>query len=166
MEFEQFPVCECRDRKVVRRVLGNGAKRYERQCQECGKSQAVAETKLTWTDKASAQAFEQSIADAYNKKRNEFYENQRKLCAELQQQKNAEWWAWYSEYLESDRWAKKRVKVIERDVTCRACLSAPAKQAHHLTYDHVGDEPLFDLVGVCVRCHDKITAMDRERRSK
>ena len=77
-----------------------------------------------------------------------------------------EFWQEYKKYLSSDKWKAKRKAVIKRDVICQACLSRPAKQAHHLTYSHVFDEPLFDLVGVCVPCHDKITAMDRERRGQ
>jgi hypothetical protein len=37
-----------------------------------------------------------------------------------------------------------------------------ASQVHHLTYKHLRNEPLFELISVCVPCHDAITAMDRE----
>jgi len=74
------------------------------------------------------------------------------------------WWETYSEYLKSPKWGRKRALVIDRDMTCQACLVAPAEQVHHLTYAHVFNEPLFELVGICKRCHDKITEMDREKR--
>lgn len=80
--------------------------------------------------------------------------------------KNAQWWRDYNAYLLTDKWAAKRRAVLQRDKgICQACLSRPAKQCHHLTYAHVFDEPLFDLIAVCIPCHDKITKMDRERRN-
>ena len=75
-----------------------------------------------------------------------------------------EWWARYSAYLETPRWRKKSAAVMERDALCGACNKRPPTEAHHLTYRHLGNEPLFDLVGVCRPCHEKITAMDRRRR--
>ena len=78
---------------------------------------------------------------------------------------NAAWWTKYNAYLASPKWKAKSAAVIRRDVACRACGAAGATEAHHLTYAHVFDEPLFDLVGVCHGCHDRITAMDRERRA-
>jgi hypothetical protein len=63
----------------------------------------------------------------------------------------------YAVYLKSDDWNEKRLAVLARDgYKCRArfpgCLGR-ASQAHHLTYDRIYDEPLFDLVAVCSRCH-------------
>ena len=165
MEFsEQPPECQCSDTRVVKRVIASGSTRFERQCQRCGNSRAVAKASLTWRDKQEAGEYEKSLIENWQKKVSDFYERRRQECAAFQQQQNAAWWARYSEYLESDKWKLKSRKVIERDKTCQACLTREARQAHHLTYDHVFDEPLFDLVGVCVQCHDKITAMDRARR--
>ena len=47
---------------------------------------------------------------------------------------------------------------------CEGCGVRRAAQVHHLTYEHVGDELLFELVAVCGQCHDRITAQARERR--
>jgi len=61
------------------------------------------------------------------------------------------------------------MKVISRDKRlCQAQLPgcvATATQAHHLTYKHLGHEPLFELIAVCWRCHERITSMDREKRA-
>ena len=38
---------------------------------------------------------------------------------------------------------------------CQGCLSAKAEVVHHLTYDHVGDELLYELVALCRACHDR-----------
>ena len=54
-------------------------------------------------------------------------------------------------------WKKKRGKVLERaSGICEGCLEKPATQVHHLSYEHVGDEYLFELVAVCDACHDNL----------
>jgi 5-methylcytosine-specific restriction endonuclease McrA len=85
---------------------------------------------------------------------------------EQRQRDNADWWARYNRYLNSPEWQAKRQKVLERDKhVCQACLSARATQVHHITYDHVFHEPLFDLRAICRPCHERLTRLDRERRS-
>ena len=58
--------------------------------------------------------------------------------------------------------------ALRDDGKCKAILSGclrSANQVHHLSYQHVGNEPLFELISVCSACHDKITAMDRDRKN-
>src|SRR5690606_1665469 len=38
---------------------------------------------------------------------------------------------------------------------CEGCRTRPAEQVHHLTYSHVFDELLFQLVALCEPCHNK-----------
>ena len=50
---------------------------------------------------------------------------------------------------------RKRAAVLRRcGGVCEGCGEAPAVEVHHLTYQRVGRELLFDLVGVCRACHD------------
>lgn len=90
--------------------------------------------------------------------------------AELQNEKNADWWRRYNEYLRSPEWEARRNLVLDRDnFECQARLPGCAHIAnhvHHLNYDHVFNEPLFDLESVCKSCHDRITEIDRARRAK
>jgi hypothetical protein len=74
------------------------------------------------------------------------------------------WWEWYEDYLQTPKWRRKSKAVIKRDRICKACETRPAVQAHHLTYERAGDEPLFDLVGVCRECHRKLHAPRRSTR--
>lgn len=63
---------------------------------------------------------------------------------------------WYKKYLASESWAKKRKLVFERCAyICEGCGIEPAAQVHHGTYDHVGYEFLFELVGICQECHKR-----------
>ena len=64
---------------------------------------------------------------------------------------------WYNEYLQSDVWKRRRQRVLERaNYLCESCMEEPATLVHHLTYDRVGKEPLFDLVALCDNCHKQI----------
>lgn len=53
-------------------------------------------------------------------------------------------------------WARKRSLVLERaNHTCEGCGIRRATQVHHLTYKHVYDEFLWELVATCDECHDR-----------
>jgi len=61
----------------------------------------------------------------------------------------------YYEYLRSPEWKRKRDRVHERDNhTCQIC-GHRSEDTHHLTYEHVYDEFLFELVSLCHSCHQK-----------
>jgi hypothetical protein len=126
------------------------------QCLTCGNIVGAYLPKKQWP--ASPSAWDETLSPQYN-------EHRRAHDIEERKQKTKAWWAKYNEYLRSPKWASKRRVVLGRDLDCQACLDRPSTQVHHLTYDHVFDEPLFDLVGVCAPCHDLITNIDRKRRA-
>lgn len=85
----------------------------------------------------------------------------RREAQERRQQQRHE----YMLYLQSPEWAARRRSVLERaSWTCEACRNARATEVHHITYRHIFNEPLFELVAVCFECHEKITAMDQAAR--
>lgn len=60
----------------------------------------------------------------------------------------------YHRYLASREWALKREAVRERSGNrCERCWTAPQEAVHHLSYQHLGDEPLSDLQAICRPCH-------------
>ena len=72
------------------------------------------------------------------------------------------WQDRYDIYLSSERWLRKRAKILERDHhLCQSCLENKATEVHHLTYERVGCELLQDLVSLCKDCHRAITRMRR-----
>lgn len=79
----------------------------------------------------------------------------------------------YIAHLKSDKWFGIRECVLARDKhTCQGCLAAAAVHVHHLCYNHLGDELLFELVALCANCHAKAHARttrtggnERRRRS-
>lgn len=69
----------------------------------------------------------------------------------------------YKEHLKSTKWAELRKKVIARcGNVCEGCGCAPVENVHHLTYANVGDELLFQLVGLCRNCHKKAHKLESE----
>lgn len=47
--------------------------------------------------------------------------------------------------------------MLTRDnYLCQGCRVRRATQVHHLTYDHVGNEFLFELVAICETCHTRL----------
>jgi 5-methylcytosine-specific restriction endonuclease McrA len=70
----------------------------------------------------------------------------------------------YQSYLQSDGWERTRGKVLQRaHFICEACGEERATQVHHVNYDDPrGEELLWNLRAVCDRCHEKITARQRD----
>jgi len=96
------------------------------------------------------------------RKQNERYEARRQEFAREQAERNREWHDRYDAYLHTVEWQQRKRLVLKRcNGICEACGRRPATEIHHLTYKHVCNEPLFDLVGICRDCHEDITAMDR-----
>lgn len=74
-------------------------------------------------------------------------------------------WDKYSAYLKTDRWKKKRDKVLRRDgYCCVLCTSIQDLEIHHRTYIRLYRERIGDLTTLCKRCHDGVTTMLRERK--
>jgi len=91
--------------------------------------------------------------------------DKRKLTKAINEYLKLSWQERYKIYLASNRWRRKREMVLSRDDhLCQSCYQARAEEVHHLTYKHVGLEPLFDLTSVCSSCHYVITKMDRAKR--
>jgi 5-methylcytosine-specific restriction endonuclease McrA len=130
---------------------------YRNICQNCFTTILV----IKKTDKPIGKIINISLDDL---NKNKFLINKNSIYSELlniktnnQQNKKNAFWINYKEYLKSERWQNKRLKVLERDkYLCQACLRNKATQAHHLTYERVFDEPLFDLISICTPCHEKL----------
>lgn len=144
----------CRhDRSEVRvNTASNGVRQFARQCLDCWYvwDRWIAYAKLTAEEKANAPEIDD---DAQYERETE----QRKVVPKELINRGVDWWAEYNEYLQSPQWQVRRDDVLRRDdYLCRGCLTRRATQAHHLTYDHVGAELLFELVAICDVCHERI----------
>lgn len=158
--------CEHAAEEARRFTASNGVAHFRVQCLDCGAHvRSVKKAELRCAPDQLAE-WDEALRLDYWKRQSEArraqYEAER-------QQESAEWWARYDGYLQSTAWERKRDLVLRRDdYRCQANVdercARTASQVHHLTYAHLGQEPLFDLIAVCTPCHGAITAMDRERR--
>lgn len=132
-----------------KRIVANGKIQYRRQCLDCGTAVGDAVSARIALEETQGSPY-QFDEDLFNRKQQEF-EDRRKQEYENE---SAAWWAWYNDYLKSADWLARREKVLARcRHLCEGCGEAPAVHVHHLTYEHVGAELLFELVGVCLDCH-------------
>lgn len=101
--------------------------------------------------------YAREISEERFKKRSAFYKYLADKREKQIQEANDKWWADYNEYLNTQQWKDKRLRVLNRDnYVCQACLINKSVDVHHLTYIRVFKEPLFDLVSVCKECHENI----------
>lgn len=149
--------------QIRRRVQRNGVESIWCQCPSCGENvgSAISKSKFTKEQLAALPLYDDAL-------KNERYQEMRRKIAELyerlliQQQeaqsaKSGEWWTWYKEYLTSPEWQALRDRVLRRaNGRCEGCGANAPSQVHHLTYEHVGNEFLFELVAVCVACHTRL----------
>jgi hypothetical protein len=154
--------------EIRKRVFNKGVVQYVKQCLYCGDMKSIAIKKDVaikenfgkepdFFDEELYLKFKEIDKKIYNDKLSDV--SKKKVFeknAEIELEKEI-FFKEYNEYLLSERWAKKREKVIARcKGVCEGCMENPVEHVHHLTYTHVFNEMLFELVGVCRECHNKI----------
>lgn len=147
--------CKSNNTELRRLMTSNGIWQYRYQCLDCG---GQASPNLKHSDAKNRVGNLETVPEYDKTLWREIWESGRKDLVEItrkqKQEAQKEWWSEYSKYLNSQKWLDKRRRVFERDnYTCQACLKRPAEHCHHLTYDRVFNEPLFDLISVCTQCH-------------
>lgn len=156
-EFDAVYKCAHSKTILVYIVTSNNVIQYKRQCVWCLQctTGAISHKSLTKKEKQTAVLRNDKLmTERFYQRANEWAKARRES-----------FWKYYTEYLESPEWASKRADVLERDrYTCqfkfRGCTRR-AVQVHHLTYENVGNEPLEDLISVCIHCHEIVTAESR-----
>ena len=139
------------DYELRRHVIASGVTQYKFECQVCGRrGNAISKHDPIRTNLKSEPPFTDP----------ELQERYWRNVAIARQSELDSWRDEYNQYLESPEWHAKRELVLARDWhECQAKLDGCTKAAehvHHLTYEHLFNEPLFELVAVCRSCHDQI----------
>jgi hypothetical protein len=136
------PRCDPHTYRIVRRRSNQGNIATGRQCSRCGASggavpsDALDVDSLPWWDSGLVESWQRVLAD-----HNKASERER-------------WWSRYRRHLESPEWKAIRAKVLERcHHVCEGCGAEKAWQVHHKSYEHLGHEFLFELLGLCDNCH-------------
>jgi len=148
----EHPVTELR-----RKVTSNGAVQFRYQCLECGGGPQGPVPKATVRNPDRVPAYDTELHLRWHEAREDRIRAVNQKHIRLQKAEKAEWWRWYNKYLQSTAWRVKRDLVMARsEGVCEGCRSRPAEQVHHLTYDHVGNEFLWELAAVCNQCHERV----------
>lgn len=157
--------CKAPQMEPVRFTDGGGKVHVRKQCQSCGTLSGASLPGYSTEQKNALPCVDaDKRAMAMNKWDfvRQFVDRCRQLLDQKKQDKDTLWWRQYETYLNSEKWKDKRRRVLDRDGhLCQACLKRPATQAHHKSYEFVGQEPLFDLISVCKPCHDKLHELRR-----
>ena len=145
--------CSHESKSLRRRAIKGGTLQYVYQCVRCGEVslQAVARAKayeLCGGNEPPPLDAELAISWKQTKK---------EAQAKVAEAASNEFWSGYTAYLASPAWSSKRRQVLERATgKCEGCREQIPAEVHHLSYDHVGQEFLFELVAVCHACHERL----------
>jgi len=147
--------CEHEETRLTRMTHCNQIKH---QCQHCGQSvgNAISHNSIPPEQLASLHEFDYEFRDLMSERRAEERIQISHSVAADAQAKLQERKALYEDHLASDKWKNLRRQVISREQgICQGCRQNQIQDIHHMSYDHLGDELLFELIGLCRECHKK-----------
>jgi 5-methylcytosine-specific restriction endonuclease McrA len=135
----------------------NNRPRYHKQCLACGSNSGSRVSAAQVPDPATVPLWDEVLPKQV------WAEFQQRMNAHRDQETQAARKRWndhyYGKYLPSKEWKEKRRLVMLRSQgICEGCRRQPASEVHHLTYQNVGDEFLFQLAALCHQCHDRLHA--------
>ena len=152
--------CNHENSELRLRTVDRGYTQRVQQCLRCGEpvSGAVSKEKaMKLCGGKEPPPFDNELMDGWKSSYQEQSDEITKNYETRSEYERAEFFKKYDVYLESDEWKEKREKVMERaNHICEGCRTTEATQVHHLSYEHVGREFLFELVAICNECHNRI----------
>lgn len=155
---QQLIECRHAATKLRRRVVHGGAIQHYHQCLFCGQASGGAVARSVWSAATQPiEAWDCNLEKECSEKREQHYLEIKESWENKQRKENDDFWKRWHAHMGSQKWYKIRSKVIARcGNLCEGCRDRPVAQVHHLTYQHLGDEFLFELVGLCLECHRRI----------
>jgi 5-methylcytosine-specific restriction endonuclease McrA len=158
--LERLYRCEHSNTRIVWTEFSNSGSKYQKPqlrnyCYDCGRLVGSALKHSLATSDTPALSREEATRLEHLAR--EYYEQR-----EAERGRQAEQWrADYEAYLLSPEWDDKRALVLKRSRgICEGCGQVPAAEVHHLTYTHVGNELLWQLVAVCRNCHARVHGIE------
>jgi hypothetical protein len=145
---------------MTKRMIA-GAVTIHLQCQTCGSS-------LLGSLKRAEHYFYQDYPKWEDGLRDRYWAAQRGEANEYIVGRNAAFQDRQTEYreefLRSPEWREMRQRVLNRAGNrCEACLTAPARDVHHVSYRHGKLPPAWELRAICRECHEQLHALDEVR---
>jgi len=157
----------CPDENLVSvfKLNSSGVKMHRKQCTSCGWVGGGTGLKVT----SDLRLYNEELFKQWEQRQTqmstdykEYAQKKQEIFERNKNQKVGDFWDRYNSYLKSEDWIRKRKLVLLRDhFLCQSCYVTRATEVHHLTYDFVGNEPLFCLTSLCRSCHDKVHAMQK-----
>jgi len=151
---KQLKKLECNDHVNLEIRFGtaaNGTVMYKKQCVRCGwlDKDWIPHGKIE--DRHDIKPIDDELRNVYNQSKREL---EVAIKEKIREKEKVFFDAEYGEYLQSPGWQAKRIPVLKRCChVCEGCGMSNATEVHHLTYQNVGNEFLFELVGLCKDCH-------------
>jgi 5-methylcytosine-specific restriction endonuclease McrA len=151
--------CDHTKTELRRMIMKGGSGHYSMQCLRCGVS-AKFVSAADVPNTAVIPEYDYGLKDAYRadleRKKTDARERHRMLRSSMPAFQEE-----YAEYLQTPEWRGRWRLVMERAKgMCEGCGKAKAQQVHHLTYEHVGNEFLWQLVAICHECHERVHRKD------
>lgn len=158
IEQHRASACEHPETELREKIVAGGGSQCKRQCLICGAPVGGALKKQNglppWDENALP-----NYQDDRSAKREAILRRYIRLHTQNDArltEKSRDWQAEYLAYRRTPEWQAKRSRVLRRaNGICEGCLETQATVVHHLTYTHMGDELLFQLVALCQACHEK-----------
>jgi hypothetical protein len=148
LNTDRPPTCDCSRVETRRRIYSNGTVVAAVQCLHCGRATRNIPTRNVNLNALAP--WDAELPERWRERVNAYYQSRR-------EQQNQAWWNEYSRHLASPEWQSLRQRVFARaNGLCEGCRLRPPVQVHHLTYERLGREMLFDLAAVCLECHESI----------
>ena len=146
--------CDVHHFVIRRRLASNNVPMFKRQCTRCGELTGGWIPHCDIRIPESIDPIDDDLRERYNKSKQELTNALNDRIRELEKR---DFFVGYSDYLASAEWDKRRKLVLKRCARiCEGCGINVASQVHHLSYGNVGNEFLFELVGLCSDCHKRI----------
>ncbi len=157
MRGQTYLRCEHPRHQPRRRKLTNGTTAFYSQCLDCGRAVGGA-LKKTFAVLDSP-PWDEALERKHDELRKRFSDAYTSAIEAERASQSQEFWDLYHRHVRMDnpKWVELRRRVIARcGNVCEGCGNYRVAHVHHTTYDHLGDELLFELRGVCVGCHRKL----------
>lgn len=154
--FAAWHATECahEDKGLVAIKARGGALMYRRQCLICGDPETQWISRSTLGSLDSIPLVLGDLKEQFEKTRLIAWQSIQERHAKVQLASSD---TEYATYLASETWRAKRAKVFDRaNGLCEGCREQPATQVHHLTYKHIQEEFLWELVAICDGCHGRV----------
>ncbi len=158
--------CQHLEKKPYRVQVANGNLQVRNCCISCGErlGNALVQKDKIWVE--SLPWLPEILSKSYSSRRSAELREKLLQLARKQYEERGKFTHSYNRYLESPEWHKKRDLVLKRcQNVCEGCGVVPATEVHHIHYDHLFNEFLFELLGLCQDCHKKITSENDKNNS-